>query len=182
MEPGLLNDAKMREDVKILNWGRRTLRFRVLLCYYFNDEVKYKIEGEEHWDSVYFYAASMSWTIFGWLIYVAYKITYVVFFHINWLINAKSHIYAQLKFRSTRAEFLRHYHRVLSGSVKHVGITTSREMISIACMRKKPIISGDTAGLHWQPVSSLWVYPTFVSLSEAKEPPNIGIHAQKSYY
>ena len=31
MEPGLLNDAKMRE------------------------EVKYLIEGEEHWDSVSFY-------------------------------------------------------------------------------------------------------------------------------
>ena len=44
MEPGLLNDAKMRE------------------------EVEYKIEGEELWDSVSFYVASMSWSIFGRLI------------------------------------------------------------------------------------------------------------------
>ena len=39
MEPCLLNDTKMTE------------------------EVKYKIEGEEHWDSVSFYVASMSWSI-----------------------------------------------------------------------------------------------------------------------
>ena len=44
MEPGLLNDAKMR------------------------DEVKYLIEGEDHLDSVSFYVASMSWSIFGRLI------------------------------------------------------------------------------------------------------------------
>ena len=44
MEPGILNDAKMRE------------------------EVKYLIKGEEHWDSVSFYVASMSWSIFGRLI------------------------------------------------------------------------------------------------------------------
>ena len=40
MEPGLLNGAKMRE------------------------EVKYQIEGEEHRDSVSFYVASMSWEYF----------------------------------------------------------------------------------------------------------------------
>ena len=49
MEPGLLNDAKMRE------------------------EVKYLIEGEEHWDSVSFYTASMRWSIFGRLIDIYIK-------------------------------------------------------------------------------------------------------------
>ena len=39
-----LNDAKMRE------------------------EVKHQIAGEEHWDTVSFYVASMSWSIFGRLI------------------------------------------------------------------------------------------------------------------
>ena len=38
-----LNDAKMRQ------------------------EIKYWIEGEEHWDSVSFYVASMNWSIFGCL-------------------------------------------------------------------------------------------------------------------
>ena len=45
MEPGLLNDAEMRE------------------------EVKYKIEGEEHRYSVSFYVASMTWSNFGRLIH-----------------------------------------------------------------------------------------------------------------